>query len=415
MLFNRSRAIEYMKDCGVDVLVATSPANVFYFSEYFCWTDPLFKEYMMSPGASSNLGQNFALFCAEGEPGLVIGPTFAMNAAGSWIKDIQLYGEFGLDYSMLSSPANDVEGRFLELMRNTPRHASAIEALLNVVRVRGLTTARIGVEMEALPAGTREAVRSALPQAEILDCSNLIRLVRAVKSDEEITRLARAAEINERCAMETLRSARPSNSAGKLIRHYRIRAAESEADFDHFAFGAGGLSIFTEPGYRFVPTDVMYSDFGCIYGHYFSDSGATFALGKLHSPLTEKYEVLRACMAAGAGKMRPGIRGSEIRAAMSEVLHQHGITTAFPHGHGLGIEIRDYPIIVPPNGLSIRDDCVDVSSDLPMEPGMINNLEVSVFMPTLGSVAIEQSFLVTTEGNRALVPQDRSSPVVASG
>src|SRR5579859_7539477 len=118
MLFNRSRAIRYMKDCGVNALIATSPVNVFYLSEYFCWTDPLFKEYMMSPGASSNLGQNFALFCAESEPALVIGPTFAMNAADSWIKDIQLYGEFGLDYSMLSSPADDVERRFLDLLKS---------------------------------------------------------------------------------------------------------------------------------------------------------------------------------------------------------------------------------------------------------------------------------------------------------
>jgi len=77
------------------------------------------------------------------------------------------------------------------------------------------------------------------------------------------------------------------------------------------------------------------------------------------------------------------------------------------------LEIRDYPIIVPENGLRIKDECVNVSSDLPMEPGMINNLEVSVFAPTVGSVAIEQSFLVIPDGNRQLVPQDRSAPCAA--
>ena len=50
MLFNRARAIDYMREYGLDVLVATSPVNITYFTDYFCWIDPLFKEYMMVPG-----------------------------------------------------------------------------------------------------------------------------------------------------------------------------------------------------------------------------------------------------------------------------------------------------------------------------------------------------------------------------
>ena len=44
MLFNKTRAMAYMERCGVDVLVATSPVNVTYFSGYYCWIDPLFRE-----------------------------------------------------------------------------------------------------------------------------------------------------------------------------------------------------------------------------------------------------------------------------------------------------------------------------------------------------------------------------------
>jgi hypothetical protein len=39
---------------GVDAIVATSAANITYFSGYSCWLDPLLKEYMLSPGASSS-------------------------------------------------------------------------------------------------------------------------------------------------------------------------------------------------------------------------------------------------------------------------------------------------------------------------------------------------------------------------
>ena len=42
MLFNRERAIEHMDRCGLDALVATSPTNITYFSDYYCWLDKLF-------------------------------------------------------------------------------------------------------------------------------------------------------------------------------------------------------------------------------------------------------------------------------------------------------------------------------------------------------------------------------------
>ena len=88
----------------------------------------------------------------------------------------------------------------------------------------------------------------------------------------------------------------------------------------------------------------------------------------------------------------------------------NGITASFPHGHGLGLEIRDYPILVPKNGLRIRDDFLDVSSDLPIEEGMVINLEACVFMPTVGAIHMERSYIVTAKGNRPLIEQDRSEP-----
>src|SRR5215831_10214459 len=155
MLFNRSRALGYMRHLGVDALVATSPVNVTYFTDYFLWSDPLFKDYMMSPGAASQLAQNCAVFPAEGEPALVIGPAFALNARDSWVQDLRFYGDFGLDDSLLTSAANDVEQRFLRLLRETPRYSTAPEALIAVIRARGLEEARIGLDAESLPASAQ--------------------------------------------------------------------------------------------------------------------------------------------------------------------------------------------------------------------------------------------------------------------
>jgi hypothetical protein len=57
MLFSKAQVIEYMRRSGIDVLVATSPVTITYFTDSFSWMDPVFKEYMLSSGVSSSLAQ----------------------------------------------------------------------------------------------------------------------------------------------------------------------------------------------------------------------------------------------------------------------------------------------------------------------------------------------------------------------
>src|SRR5688500_10017563 len=101
MLLNRSRALAFMQRYGLDVLVATSPVNVTYLSDYVCRLDPLVKEYMITPGAGSNPAlQSYAVLLREGEPALVVGPLFAVNAADLWVRDLHTFGDPGWDASL---------------------------------------------------------------------------------------------------------------------------------------------------------------------------------------------------------------------------------------------------------------------------------------------------------------------------
>ena len=115
MLFNQARAIHFMKEHNLDVLVATSPVNITYFTDYSYWLDSAFKEYMCNPGASSNRAQSFAVFPIAGEPALVLGAQSAINAADLRVNDLQVYGDPGLDYSFPCQPHTDLEKRFIHL------------------------------------------------------------------------------------------------------------------------------------------------------------------------------------------------------------------------------------------------------------------------------------------------------------
>ena len=413
MLFNRIRAQEYMRRGGVDVLVATSPVNITYFSDYRCWIDPLFKAYMMAPGAPSDLDPTaaYAIFPLESEPALVASPTFAVNTSDLWVKDVHIFGDHGLDDSLPLPALSDAEQRIFDILHQPQDSVTSTDALLNVLKGRGLTDARIGIEMEGLSPRAKHAIEAGLPKAQIQDCSNLIRLVRMVKTEDELSRLTRSAEISETAAMEALALARPGQPIADVVQHYRQQIARAGADFDHFAFGVRGLGLATEPNYILTDDDILYVDFGCIYEGCFSDSGTTLTMREPSVPLSNRHIALQECVEAGVEEMTPGAKASSAQAAMWETLNAHGITTSSPHGHGLGLEVRDYPIIVADNRQRIHDDCVDFPSDLPLEVGMVLNLEAMISMPGIGSLHIEKSFIVTPNGSRPLIPQDRTRPV----
>jgi len=411
MLFNKARAIAYMRQCGLDALVATSPVNITYLTDYHFWLDPLFKEYWLSPGASSSLAQNYAIFPLEGEPALIIGGQQAGNAADLWVRDLHTYGDPGLDESLPPAALPGEAERIYDVLHTPERHPTATAALAGVLQARGLRGARIGIEMEGLTTPARGALPGALPGAQLKDCSNLLRLIRAVKSPEEIERLARAAEISEQAGREALALAQPGARMADIVQYYRAHIAAMGADFDHFAYSYRGMGVVTEPDYRLAADDVMFVDWGCNYQHYFSDTGTTLAVRDLPAALAERHAALRAMMAAGIASIWPGARCSAVHAALRETLAARGVTAVNPHGHGLGLEVRDYPILVADNGLRLRDDCIEVASDLPLEAGMVFNLECAIFMPGVGAPHIERSFVVTLDGCRPLTPQDRSAPI----
>ena len=413
MFFNQERARTFMRECGLDALIAASHLNITYFTGYFCWLDPTIRGYMLQPGGPSSLAlPGYAVFPLEGEPALVLNPLFAVNGADLWVRELHVFGASGVDDTLTSGELPDNYRRIHDLLLAPPRASSSLEALVRILESRGLTGGRLGVELEDLASDRREELAQALPRAAVLDASNLIRLIRMVKNDYEVGLLTRSAEINEQAGFQVLSETRQGTTLGEMNDRYRVLAAREGADFDHFCIGLGGLGMATEPDYALGEDDVMMVDFGCIYRRCFSDTGTTFALKELSDPLMRRFEAVRDSVAAGVDAMQPGVRCSAVRGAMWQVLEELELTASYPHGHGVGLDVRDYPTVVADNGLRVSDDCVDVASDMPLEENMVLNLEASMFLPGVGSLQMERSLAVTADGCRDLVPQDRSCPFI---
>jgi Xaa-Pro dipeptidase len=411
---NRARAADLMAQAGVEAFVAVSPSNVRYLTGYWCWLAPLFREFMVAPGGGPALVQrNLGALAAEGHSILVVEPLWAANAIPTTASDVRVAG----DAPLLRGHAGQLgEEAAAVLARLEPGGfpADPVAALAEALTDHGLDGARLGVERDALSAAELEALGRLLPRAELLDCSNALRLLRAVKTEDEIACLERAAEITERAGTAAMRAASPGSTQEEVLLAYRAGLGEGGADFDHFAFALDGLGLHTG-GRPLQSGDASYVDWGCLLDGWFSDTGTTLVVGDAPEAALRCHDLVRDAVAAGEALLRPGTRGSEIQRAMQERLAAGGIRESFPHGHGLGLDVRDYPVLVPAPGRVIRDDCVDVPADLPLEAGMVVNLEAPVFAVGGWSAHCERSFVVTAAGSRPLTSQDRQAPLVAAG
>jgi Xaa-Pro aminopeptidase len=403
-----------MGQAGVDAFIAVSPSNVRYLTGYWCWLAPLFREFMVAPGGGAALAQrNLGALAADGHSILVIEPLWAANAIPTTASDVRVAGDAGLVRGQAHALSGEAQA-MLDLLEPGGFPAQPVDALVEGLAAHGLTRGRLGVEKDALNDAELARLGELLPGAELVDCSNALRLLRAVKTDEEIEILARACAIAEQAGRDAMIAAGPGTTQDEVLLAYRTALGAAAADFDHFAFALDGLGLHTG-GRPLQNGDATYVDWGCLLDGWFSDTGSTFVVGDAPEAALRAHEAVRDAVAAGEALLRPGVRGSEVQQAMQDSLQANGITESFPHGHGFGLDVRDYPVLVPAPGKVIRDDVVDVPADLPLEADMVVNLEAPVFAIGGWSAHCERSFVVTANGSRPLIDQDRRTPIVAAG
>ena len=405
-----------MGESGIDAVIACSPVNVRYLTGFGNWLGPSFREYMVRPGGSNDLVQRtFSVLPLGGEPMLVVEPSFVLDATDCRVADVRVAGGGAFAASDGDSPPRAVRenDRARELLVEGDWPDDRVAALAALLDEQGLARSRLGIEAGALLAHESERLASALPGARLLDCEALLRLIRIVKTESEIEILAHATEIAEEAALQVAESADEGSTATGLVDRFRSLVAQSGADLDHLALSLDSLGFVTGGERPLRGGTSMYFDYGCAYRGWISDAGTTLCLGDPAPSALAEYAAVRGAVVAGAEALRPGVRGSTVQRAMGESLAGAGIVDSFPHGHGIGLEVREYPILVSAESRTIRDDCIEIDADLPLEPHMVLNLEASLLVLGEQSVHCEQSFVVMGDGCRPLTEQYRDAPLVA--
>jgi Xaa-Pro aminopeptidase len=419
MIANTERASQWLRSADLDALILTSPASVAYAAGHRVWIHSLMRDFMARPAGTAELAMPaFAVLPADGPPVIAAESFFLWDDLADDEIDLALYGTTGFD-----SPFPPAAGglaaahRVVAALERARGATSVVEAVRAALAQRGLTSGRLGIESDGLSASLQEQLVEALPAAQLLDCSQLVRLIRMVKTEDEISLLSRAAEVAERAGVAALEGIGPRTTAADVIDEFKARIGAGGADFDHFMYSVAGIGFGTKRTSRPMREcgSTIAVDWGCVYEGYFSDTGHSVLLDPSAGDLLAAHSVLAECVELGAGLLRPGNPASLPHLAMMEFLAEHDIRASFPHGHGIGLEVRDLPIIAAPVAKTIRDACVEVDADIEFEAGMVLNLEATILRPGEGGVEVERSFVLTADGCRPLVEQPRERPLTANG
>lgn len=223
-----------------------------------------------------------------------------------------------------------------------------------------------------------------------------LSLLRAVKDEGEIEKLARAEQIGDEAFSYILTQIKPGITeleiAAKLEYYMKSHGAQ-EKGFDTIA--ASGLHSampHAVPSEKVLEKgDFLTLDFGCKYQGYCSDMTRTVVIGKAGEKQKEIYKIVLEAQEAALAGLRAGMTGAEGDALARKVIEEAGCGDYFGHGlgHSVGLEIHEKPALSPKDQTILR-------------PGIIETVEPGIYIPGLGGVRIEDMTVITENGIKNL-------------
>jgi Xaa-Pro aminopeptidase len=379
-----------LADAGLDLLVASTVENVYYTSGTYSV-------------ATRGLGEaSFSLWSAEANGPYLVIPARETSSIVDNDADIAGVYPYGDSNIYRGDALCETDERILELQESGD-FEDPIVALATAIDDLG--GSRIAVEREGFTPDRFSELRDAV-EYDLEPAADRLHDLRRVKTDEEIERLRRSAEITETAMEEAMAALEPGMTERDLASDFRSRVCEKGGEPLFLTVGFGERTAYTHPlpGDREIEEgDLVRWDGGCTYRSYCSDVGRTYAYRSADPESEARYEALYAGLDAALAELGDGVATGDPYDAGVAAVRESGVDALsefdpFHLGHGIGVEIYDPPTIVPDAG-RISENMV-----MCVEPPY-NELGHGGFL-------IEDEVLVTTDGYEKLTDASATLPVV---
>jgi Xaa-Pro dipeptidase len=345
------REVRAMKAAGIDAIVSCSPENFAYVTGFMSPTQPLMR-----------WRHAMAVVTADGKVALAVVDMEAstIRARAGAGADVTVWGEFKFD---------------------------AMAVLADVLARHGLAAARIGLELDYLPAADFANLGGLLPHAQFVPVQALLARLRQIKTPHEIDTLRRLSRIADRAITEAYGAVAAGSTemdlAAALTRGVYAQGAEY---FKLMIVATGERSVFPNVG----PTmrvlrrgDICRVEIFPIIDGYHAGVCRTAAVGALPAEAERIWANLTACKYMLLDAIRPGASSRAIYDLYLKKTDELKLPRISFVGHGIGLHLHEDPYLGP--------------GDQPLEAGMVLGIEPLIYQTGFGFGMQNKDMVLVTE------------------
>jgi Xaa-Pro aminopeptidase len=364
--FDTKRLDGLMEEAGIDVLLATSKHNVQYL---LGGHRAFFFDYMDAMGLSRYLP---IVVYSKGAPDRA---AFFGHRLENFQREVKAF--WTPEQNCTSSGSVDVMKK-------------AVEHIKKVGNVK-----RVGVEMAFLPMDAATALRSALPDATIVDALFVLERLRALKSPAELEMVRIASDR----VIESMQAVIAKHGAGttkqELADALKVEETNRGLTFEYCLIAAGASHNRAPSEQRWEEGDVLSVDSGGNFHGYIGDLARMAILGEPDAELVDLLAEIEAIQRASMKPVKAGVMGGEIYASAEVLLakskqHNHMHFLA----HGMGLVSHEAPRLTATG--PVPYDAYDATR--PLETGMVVSVETTLQHPKRGFIKLEDTIAVTDTG-----------------
>ncbi|MCW5604362.1 MAG: aminopeptidase P family protein [Burkholderiales bacterium] len=358
-----ARQVAAMREAGLDAMVSCSPENFAYLTGFVVPSQPLIRH-------------RHAMVIVTAAGGAAL---FGVDMEASTIRQREP-----------DTPAT-IWAEFTD---------DAMAVLAAQLRELGLASARIGIEMDYLPAGDLERLRKGLSGASFLACEAILARLRQIKTPEEIELLRRLSRIADQSITDALRAVKAGDTEMDIAAHmtrsiYTLGAEQ----FKLMIVATGERSQLPNVGpseRRLQSGDVCRVEIFSVIAGYQAGVCRTAVVQQAPEQAERIWRNLVECKYLLMDMIKPGASCRTIYDAFIRKLSELNLPPISFVGHGIGLHLHEDPYI----GTTPR---IGRSGDAQLEAGMVLGVEPLCYRTGYGYGMQNKDMMRVTESGCELL------------
>lgn len=264
---------------------------------------------------------------------------------------------------------------------------------------------KLGFEANVISFAAHSKLSKALDRDkkgfQLVPTEGLVESLRAVKDEEELVHLSRAAELADSAIAHIKSRMQPGmtekDTAWEIERFLRDNGSEELPFHVIVASGPNSALPHATPTERRIQADEpIIIDLGARIGGYCSDLTRTLYLGSQDPTFTKIHDLVLGAQLTALATLNTGMNGEQADSLARTVIEQAGYRDSFGHGlgHGVGLAPHENPRLGYKSEDILNDDMV-----FTVEPG--------IYLPGWGGVRIEDMVMFEHGQARVLTKSEK--------